>query len=95
MAPALLPGDYVLAVRFAPVRPGDVVAFPHPDRPDFTLVKRVVEVDGGEVVVLGDNASRSAGDSRELGPIPLPAIEARIVFRYWPLTRIGRSGLTG
>jgi signal peptidase I len=41
------------------------------------------------VFVAGDNPSVSC-DSRALGPIPKDAVEARLLFRYWPLDRIGR-----
>ena len=51
MSPALLPGDRILARRVRRLRRGQVVFFPHPDRDDFWLVKRVVGV-AGEVVGL-------------------------------------------
>ncbi len=105
MAPALLPGDYVVAVRYAPVERGSVVVFPHPGRDDFYLVKRVAALPGDEVAgrileaglvwVLGDDLNASTDDSRALGPIPIGAIEARVVWRYWPARRIGTRGLRG
>lgn len=52
MAPTLLPGDYVVAIRSrrAPMR-GDVIVFPHPSRHGFELVKRVVALPGEHVAI--------------------------------------------
>jgi hypothetical protein len=52
------------------------------------LVKRVVHIDPAGAYVLGDDLERSAGDSRELGTIPIASLR-RVVFRYWPLGRLG------
>ncbi len=46
----------------------------------------VVPVDS--VFLIGDNRSNSA-DSRYYGPIALPKVVGRVVFRYWPLMRFG------
>lgn len=61
MSPALQPGDRYLARRTRRVRRGSVVFFPHPDRIDFWLAKRVVglpgetvEVQDGEVKIGGE-----------------------------------------
>jgi signal peptidase I len=40
--------------------------------------------------VLGDNRLTSC-DSREYGPVPRENVVARVVFVYWPLSRIGLS----
>jgi signal peptidase I len=37
-----------------------------------------------EVFVLGDARWLSSGDSRRLGPLPVSAVEHRVVARYWP-----------
>lgn len=54
MAPALLPGDYLIArrLRRRPAR-GDVAIFEHPARSHFHLIKRVVGLPGEEVDVIG------------------------------------------
>lgn len=44
----------------------------------------------GEAFVLGDARWLSAGDSREIGPVPVVDLNLRVVFRYWP-----RPGLIG
>ena len=42
-----------------------------------------------EVFVISDDRSNT-NDSRTWGPVPLNNISGRALFRYWPLTRIGR-----
>ncbi len=39
-------------------------------------------------IVLGDNPSESL-DSRAFGRIPQHRIQGRVIWRYWPLTRVG------
>lgn len=55
-----------------------------PTRPDMQI-----DVEDDEVVVLSDNRSVTLADSRMFGPIPSATLEHRIVFRYWPLSKIG------
>lgn len=43
------------------------------------------------VFVMGDNRFQS-NDSRDFGPIPLDLIEGKVVFRYFPISKIGRIG---
>ncbi len=43
-----------------------------------------------ELFVLGDARAVSAGDSRSTGPVPAQQVDWRVVWRYWPLQRIGR-----
>jgi len=40
------------------------------------------------VFVMGDNRPHSS-DSRDFGPVPLELIEGKVVFRYFPLNRVG------
>ena len=42
-----------------------------------------------ECFVLSDDRS-NANDSRTWGPVPVKNISGKALFRYWPLTRIGR-----
>lgn len=53
MSPALEPGDRFLARRLHRPRRGAIVFFPHPERSDFWLAKRVVGLPG-EVVEIAD-----------------------------------------
>ncbi|HSJ35380.1 MAG TPA: signal peptidase I [Acidimicrobiia bacterium] len=64
MTPALRPGDRLLAQRLRRPRRGRVVFFPHPGRPDFWLVKRIVglpgervEVRDGHLIIDGEKVS--------------------------------------
>ncbi|MER3500616.1 MAG: signal peptidase I [Candidatus Fervidibacterota bacterium] len=47
------------------------------------------EIPPDGVFVLGDNRAHS-NDSRDFGPVPLELIEGKVVFRYFPLERMGR-----
>jgi len=51
MLPALIPGRILWAVPLHRPRRGDVICFPHPDRPDFWLVKRVIGLPGEQVAI--------------------------------------------
>lgn len=125
MEPALRAGDYLVTRPARSPRRGDVTVLPHPDRPGFWLVKRVVglpgetitveggrvlvdgvaldepwtvddteppgvwRVDEGAVFVLSDARHRTLADSRAFGPVPISGLRT-VVFRYWPLARVGR-----
>lgn len=53
MSPALRPGDRLAARRLRRPLRGRIVFFPHPDRPGFWLVKRIVAVGGERVSIRG------------------------------------------
>ena len=93
MVPTLLPGDRVLVWRgLGPLRPpirvGDLVALADPRDPGRVMVKRVADVAGAGVSVLGDNETAST-DSRHFGPVSAAAIHGRVVYRYLPEERRG------
>jgi signal peptidase I len=46
-------------------------------------------LDPDECFVISDDRSNT-NDSRTWGPIPVDLITGKAIFRYWPLTRIGR-----
>jgi nickel-type superoxide dismutase maturation protease len=101
MAPSLMPGDFVIAVRATPIRAGVLVVLEHPGRPGFELVKRLAGSPGtsvhgrqlgpDEYWVLGDRTEAST-DSRSFGPISSAAITGVVRFRYWPPSRLGPVG---
>ncbi len=59
---------------------------PYATRPHYRLAP--MEVPEGKLFVLGDNRNNSA-DGHIWGFLPKKNIEAKIVFRFWPLTRLG------
>lgn len=88
MAPTLLPGDRLLAVRLGP-RAADIVLARDPRDPRRELIKRAARVDRVSVVLRGDNPDAST-DARTFGAVPTNAVAWRLVGRYWPLDRAGR-----
>jgi signal peptidase I len=91
MEPTLRPGDFLVAVRTARIRRGDVVVVAHPVR-DLELVKRVAAVPGdeaggepleGRYLLVGDNPGMST-DGRSFGPVDSVSIGGVVLFRYWP-----------
>jgi nickel-type superoxide dismutase maturation protease len=90
MAPALRPGDRLVAVRLRrPPRVGEIVLATDPRDPRRELIKRVSGVGRSGVRLRGDNPAAST-DARTFGAVPTGAIEWRVVGRYWPPGRIGR-----
>ena len=89
MRPALEEGDRLLVVRRRRYRPGDVVAARDPREPARVVVKRVAEVDGDRLVLLGD-APGASTDSRTFGPVHRGQVLGRAVYRYAPAGRAGR-----
>jgi len=103
MAPALRPGDRLLALRLPRrltarvLRPGRLVAAMDPRVPRRLIVKRVASLGAdGSVMLVGDNASQST-DSRTFGPVSVRDLRGVVVYRYWPHERAGalRLGTPG
>ena len=88
MRPTLEAGDRLLVLAWRRIRAGDLVALPDPRLPERTLVKRVGEVDGANLTVLGDDPAAST-DSRGFGAVPRATVLGRAVYRYAPSTRAG------
>ena len=93
MAPALLPGDRLLAeswtLRRRAPRAGEVVLAGDPRSPSRELIKRVAAIDGGLLELRGDLATAST-DSRHFGPVQASTVRWRVALRYWPPARFGR-----
>jgi hypothetical protein len=89
MAPALRPGDGLVALRRRRIRRGEIRVFEHPDRPGFWLVKRVGHVRGDRFEALSDNPAAGTIDSRTFGDVPI-AGTYRVVVRV-PIRRAAPS----
>jgi len=98
MAPAIAPGDRVLARRLgagasAPA-PGTVVVFRNPRDRRQVFVKRVAahpDVPPGEFWALGD-ARDNSYDSRDFGPVPVGDVLGEVQYVFWPPSRFGVVG---
>jgi nickel-type superoxide dismutase maturation protease len=95
MAPTLLPGDRLIALRTRRVRGDDLVVVRDPRDPGRQVVKRLTEITaGGRLVVHGDNACAST-DSRAYGPLAPHLLVGRVIYRYAPPERASRLTRTG
>lgn len=90
MEPTLRPGDQLVVLYGAAVRPGDIVVLRHPFQHDLLIVKRAVERRAGGWWVMGDNP-RVMNDSREFGPVPDELLVARAWLRLRSPRGIQRS----
>jgi SOS-response transcriptional repressor LexA len=80
MVPALRDGDWLVVLRGARIRVGDVVVARYRSRPDLLVVKRAVQpVDGGWLLA-SDNPFVDA-------PAGVADVQARVLLRYWPISR--------
>jgi signal peptidase I len=105
MDPTLEDGDRVIvdlwSLRRRLPRNGEIVLLAGPA--DEPLVKRVARIPAGgapatllftdsplepSFFVLGDNP-RASSDSRSFGTVPRHRIRGRVVWRYWPVSRMG------
>ena len=84
MEPTLRDGDWLLYTTVGRARPGTVVVARDPHMPERWLVKRVRAIDGDAVVLAGD------APGHDTGPVPRANLVGRVLFRYWPVARIGR-----
>lgn len=80
MVPTLRPGDVLICVRRARVRPGDVVLATYRTMPHRLVVKRVVRAQDGGWWLASDNTF-AGGDSAAHG---VADVEARVVLRVHP-----------
>ncbi len=90
MVPTLRDGDHLVVRRGASIASGDLVVARFRSQPDLLVVKRAIEESDGGWVVHSDNpyapSLTGVGD-----------VEAKVVLRYWPLTRwrvLGRTRLS-
>jgi signal peptidase I len=83
-----LPGDTVVTVDAVLHVNGRPVEEPYVDFSEYEgMFTAQVTVPDGAVYVLGDNRIDSV-DSRDLGPLPLRAVDGVAVARLWPPARL-------
>jgi DNA-3-methyladenine glycosylase II len=104
MRPTLAPGDEFVATGSRTPSVGDIVALPHPGRPDFWLVKRLTagpgtRIDGralgpGEAWVTSDNPVAGTVDSNRFGAVPITTLRT-MVARFDETTFLEAVALLG
>lgn len=77
MAPALKPGNYIVATSLARLKPGKVVVVHHDGK---EKIKRIDSIQDDQVFLVGDNLGSST-DSRHFGALPKEAV---IAVMIWP-----------
>ncbi|MBK5305208.1 MAG: S24 family peptidase [Frankiaceae bacterium] len=78
MVPAVRDGDWLVVLRGARIRPGQVVVACYRSRPDLLVVKRTVAPRDGGWLLSSDNPFVE-------GPTGVADVEARVLLRYRPL----------
>ncbi|MCU1593478.1 MAG: putative signal peptidase [Frankiales bacterium] len=80
MVPTLLSGDCLVIRRTSQVRRGDLVVARFRSRPTLLVVKRLAEEQDDGWLLSSDNPFVE-------GPSGVADVEAKVLFRYWPLIR--------
>lgn len=78
MEPTIMDLDMIIVCRLGEAKPGDIVVAKAPD-PLGLVVKRVADIQGEDIYLLGDNRNNSR-DSRHFGPVSRDDIVGVIVL---------------
>lgn len=77
MVPVLPPNTVIVAkLWWSRLKPGDIVIFVHDGK---EKIKRIQELRGGEMYVLGDHPDAST-DSRHFGWIYTESVKAKVIY---------------
>ena len=82
------PGDTVEWRNHQLYLNGHLIEEDYINEPCTSCSDEVWELQTDQYFVMGDNRNHSR-DSRSFGPVPIDHIVGRVVFRYWPIPRIG------
>ena len=86
MSPTLRNQEHWLGLVGGKVRPGNVIAFYEPGRPNFLATKRISHATADGWWVVADNPVGAVA-SDQFGAVPFDAVVARLLFRTRPLFR--------
>jgi nickel-type superoxide dismutase maturation protease len=93
MLPTLRPGEQVLVDPGRRRAPGDLVLARHPNQPDVTVVKRVIQIEADGRYVLASDNPDAGTDSRQWGPVPATAVLGCVTLVLdRPAASLTRSG---
>jgi hypothetical protein len=90
MAPAVRPGDWLLAWRGlrrdrpVKIKAGQLVIARQPGETSTFLIKRAAWREAAGWWLTSENPAAGAVDSARFGAVPPELIEARVIGRYWP-----------
>ena len=81
MEPTLSPGKWVFVedgyYNLHSPKIDDLVLLEHPQKPGLVMVKRITQINGDEIKVMGDNPQYST-DSRHFGSIKVSVLKAKV-----------------
>jgi signal peptidase I len=83
-----VPGDHIQLINQQVYVNGVLLDEPYINEPCTTCADNEWFLGDDEYFAMGDNRNHSQ-DSRRFGAVPLDHIVGRVIFRYWPLPRIG------
>jgi nickel-type superoxide dismutase maturation protease len=86
MEPWLRNNDVWVAKQGKAAKPGQVIVFREPGRPELLVVKRIDRATANGWWVVADNPL-GAVDSNQFGAVPFDSVVARLLFRIRPLFR--------